>query len=41
VFAADDSTTAHIPAAARGVLGPLDDIGLRMLRARLLKALNR
>lgn len=41
VFAADEHTTAHIPAAARGVLAPLDDNGLRMLRARLLKALNR
>ncbi|MBA4178044.1 MAG: cupin [Leptothrix sp. (in: Bacteria)] len=41
VFAAGDDTAAHIPAAARGVLAPLDDNGLRMLRARLLKALNR
>jgi hypothetical protein len=41
VFAADDNTTAHIPAPARGVLAPLDDNGLRMLRARLLRALNR
>lgn len=41
VFADDDSSTAHIPAHARGVLAPLDDKGLRMLRARLLKALNR
>lgn len=41
VFAADEHTTAHIPPAARGVLAPLDDNGLRMLRARLLKAINR
>ncbi|MBK6469835.1 MAG: cupin-like domain-containing protein [Betaproteobacteria bacterium] len=41
VFAADETTTAHIPADARGVLGPLDDNGRRMLRAHLLKALNR
>jgi len=41
VFAADDDTAAHIPVAARGVLAPLDDDGRRMLRAHLLKTLNR
>lgn len=41
VFGADEATAAHIPEAARGVLGPLDDNSRRMLRARLLKALNR
>lgn len=41
VFAAGDSCTAHIPPAAQGVLRPLDPDAARMLRARLLKSLNR
>jgi hypothetical protein len=41
VFEADAETAAHIPAAARGVLAPLDDGTARRLRAQLLKKLNR
>jgi len=41
VFAADDSTAAHIPDHARGVLKPLDADASRRLRARLLQKLNR
>lgn len=41
VFEADGETAAHIPAAARGVLGPMDDNAARMVRAQLLKRLNR
>ncbi len=41
VFDADESTAAHIPPHARGVLAPLDDKTQRVLRARLLKKLNR
>jgi Cupin-like domain len=41
VFAADDSTTAHIPKNARRVLSPLDATAARELRAQLLKKLNR
>ncbi|WP_310385594.1 cupin-like domain-containing protein [Roseateles sp.] len=42
VFAADAETAAHIPAHARRVLAaPLDEDSARMLRARLLKNLNR
>lgn len=41
VFDAGDETIAHIAPAARGALAPLDDDTARMLRARLLKALNR
>lgn len=41
VFEADDTTAAHIPDAARGVLAPLDDERARRLRARLLQRLNR
>ncbi|MDB5962826.1 MAG: cupin [Massilia sp.] len=41
VFEADDATAAHIPAPARGILGPLDDNATRVLRAQLLKKLNR
>lgn len=41
VFEADDATAAHIPAHARGVLGPLDDEATRLLRAQLLKRMNR
>jgi hypothetical protein len=41
VFEADEHTVAHIAPSARGVLAPLDDDAARMLRARLLKALNR
>ena len=41
VFGADENTAAHIPPHARGVLAPLDDHSQRVLRARLLKKLNR
>jgi hypothetical protein len=41
VFAADDQTTAHIPVAAQGGLRPLSPDAARVLRARLLKSLNR
>ena len=41
VFDADEQTAAHIPAAARGVLAPLDDNAARQLRAALLHRLNR
>jgi len=41
VFAADEQTTAHIPVAAQGGLRPLNPDAARVLRARLLKSLNR
>jgi len=41
VFEAGDATTAHIPPAARRVLGPLDADATRALRAQLLKRMNR
>jgi Cupin-like domain len=41
VFEADEATVAHIPPAARRVLGPLDADATRALRAQLLKRMNR
>ena len=41
VFGADSETSAHIPTAARRMLGPMDAVATRMLRAQLLKKLNR
>jgi hypothetical protein len=41
VFAADDAAADHIPARSRGVLGPIDEVRARSLRALLLKQLNR
>ena len=41
VFAADEDTGAHIPPSARGSLLPLDAAAARVLRARLLRSLNR
>ena len=41
VFDANDETAAHIPPTARGVLAPMDDNASRMVRAQLLKRLNR
>ena len=41
VFAADEQSHEHIPMAARGGLRPLDPNAARVLRARLLKSLNR
>lgn len=37
VFESDESTAAHLPDAARGVLAPMDDASARSLRARLLQ----
>jgi Cupin-like domain len=41
VFDADDTTAAHLPPHARGVLGPMSDDTARRLRAFLLNRLNR
>jgi hypothetical protein len=41
VFEADASTAAHIPPAARGLLSPLSEQTARVLRAKLLKKMNR
>ena len=41
VFGADDTTWAHIPEAARGLLGPIDDTLSRQARAQLLTNLKR
>ncbi len=41
VFESADATAAHIPPHARGVLAPLDDDATRLLRAQLLKRMNR
>jgi hypothetical protein len=41
VFEADGETAAHIPPGARGLLAPMDDNASRMVRAQLLKRLNR
>jgi len=41
VFEADGDTAEHIPPGARGLLGPMDDNASRMVRAQLLKRLNR
>lgn len=41
VFEADAQTSAHIPEAARRILGPLDDDKTRSIRAQLLKRMNR
>jgi len=41
VFQADEQTAAHIPEGARRALGPMDDNAARMLRAQLLKKINR
>ncbi|MFA9274270.1 MAG: cupin-like domain-containing protein [Candidatus Aquirickettsiella gammari] len=41
VFDADDANLAHIPAQARRVLAPLDADAARMLRAQLIKKMNR
>lgn len=41
VFEAGDDTVAHIPPAARGVLGPLDDEGARKLRATIQSMIGR
>ncbi|MGQ3051266.1 MAG: cupin-like domain-containing protein [Roseateles sp.] len=41
VFDANEQTAAHIPAAARGILAPMDDHSARQLRAALRNRLNR
>jgi len=41
VFGPADRAAAHLPEAARGNLGPMDDIKARRLRAMLLNRLNR
>lgn len=41
IFDADEQTAAHIPAAARGVLAPMNDNSARTLRSMLLNRLNR
>jgi Cupin-like domain len=41
VFASGEHTVGHIPASARGSLRTLDPDAARMLRARLLRSLNR
>ena len=41
VFGNAEAVAAHLPAAARGPLAPLDEAGARQLRAYLLHRLNR
>lgn len=41
VFGPADKAGAHLPEAARGALGDLDDLTARRLRAQLLRRLNR
>lgn len=41
IFGADASTWAHIPASARGLLGPVDETVSRQARAQLLNQLKR
>lgn len=41
VFEFDDDTVAHLPADRRGVLGPLDEVQARRLRAQIRNRLNR
>lgn len=41
IFGPADCAGAHLPEAARGALGPLDDMSARRLRAQLLNKLNR
>jgi hypothetical protein len=41
VWGADESTWAHIPPSARGLLGPIDETFARQARAQLLNQLKR
>lgn len=41
VFDADETTFAHVPAAARRMLAPMDEAMVREVRARLIKRINR
>ncbi len=41
VFHADETTSAHIPPNARGILGDIDECKARQVKAKLLQRLNR
>ena len=41
VFESDEETAAHIPAERRGILGSIDEMTARQIRADLLNKLNR
>jgi hypothetical protein len=41
VFDFEEGSIGHIPENRRGVLGPMDDMGARRLRASLLRKINR
>ena len=41
VFDFEEQSIAHIPQGRRGVLGPMDDLSARRLRAQLLRKINR
>jgi hypothetical protein len=41
VFDFEEDTVAHIPESRRGLLGPMDELKARRLRAQLLNRLNR
>jgi hypothetical protein len=41
IFGPADKAAAHLPEAAQGMLGPLDDMKARRLRSQLLQRLNR
>jgi ribosomal protein L16 Arg81 hydroxylase len=41
VFGPSERASEHLPEAARGVLGPIDDAQARQLRAMLINKLNR
>ncbi len=41
VFDVDEAVSEHIPASARGNLGPIDDRNARKIRAKVLSRLNR
>ena len=41
IFGPSEQPAAHLPEAAQGILGPLDEVKARRLRALLLNKLNR
>jgi hypothetical protein len=41
IFDFEEESIAHIPPERRGVLGPMDDMSARRLRAQLLRKINR
>jgi len=41
VFGSSERAGEHLPEQARGVLGPMDDLNARQIRAMLINALNR